>query len=208
MFGPQRSLFARLLPWVVAIVILALFGGASLWVRQQEGQRRQESTRADAAEVELAIVRATLTAVVQAQATSQASAVALASQPGPSLERALGLVFAAYQEPTQARLLALNDAFAPAARAVFQTQAEHLISSGRHLGGDSTFQVEVLTTEPRGERADVRTRERWLYDERDPANQRQRCLIEEGEQTYTLRRMPAGWIVEDVQLGISRRSEC
>jgi hypothetical protein len=55
----------------------------------------------------------------------------------------------------------------------------------------------------------IRTRERWTYDEVDEQNRPSRCVREESEQTYTLRQVPAGWLVDDVTLsGPSRRTDC
>jgi hypothetical protein len=63
---------------------------------------------------------------------------------------------------------------------------------------------------PQGaDRVQIQTREQWVYDEVDAQNRRSRCVREETEQTYTLRRAPAGWIVADIALsGAGRRSDC
>jgi hypothetical protein len=201
-----------LLSWLIALLVLVGFGGAALWGRQQT-VRANEAERQLATQVQqTTALSLTLTAVVQAQATAQATAAARSNEPSIALERALGLVFAAYQEPTEGRLRAVNDAFSQTARSmVFQSEAEHLISSGRKLGGSSDWRIlDAQVGEIRDDRVDVRTRELWIYDEVDAAGTRQRCLREESEQTYTLRRTAVGWLVEDVILGPSpsRRSEC
>jgi hypothetical protein len=58
------------------------------------------------------------------------------------------------------------------------------------------------------DRVEIHTTERWLYDERDAADQRQRCFIEDSDQNYVLTRQNQDWIVDEVQLGSTRRSEC
>ena len=201
-----------LLTWLIALLLLAGFGGAAVWGRQQT-DRASEAERRLADQVQQnASLSLTLTAVVQAQATALATAAARTNEPGTALERALGLVFAAYQEPTEGRLRAVNDAFSQAARSMaFQSEAEHLISSGRRLGGSSDWRIlDMQVGEIREGRVTIRTRELWIYDEVDAAGNRQRCLREESEQTYTLRQTAGGWLVEDVTLGPSpvRRSDC
>ena len=43
----------------------------------------------------------------------------------------------------------------------------------------------------------------------DEQNRRSRCVKEESEQTYTLKRMPSGWLVDSVALsGTTRRTDC
>ncbi len=207
--GAQPGPLQRALPWLVAVGVFLLLASATVWVRQQEAARRVAEARAETAEAELAVARASLTALTQAQALASATAVAQASDPTQALRRALDLLFAAYQEPTEARLSALNAVFSPAARAIVQPEAEYLISGGRRLAGQSRYSLTVLGTTPGGpDRVDVRTREEWVYDERDQADRPARCVREEGEQTYTLRRTADGWFVEAIELGTARRSDC
>ena len=54
----------------------------------------------------------------------------------------------------------------------------------------------------------VHTIERWLYDERDAADNRMRCFTEDSDQNYVLKRQGQDWIVDEVQLGGSRRTNC
>ena len=56
--------------------------------------------------------------------------------------------------------------------------------------------------------AQVRTTERWLYDERDASDRRLRCFTEDSDQTYVLVRQGQDWIVDEVQLGSTRRTDC
>jgi hypothetical protein len=157
----------------------------------------------------LAVAEASLTAIVRAQAEASATAQARTSEPAAALERALGLVLATYQDPSEARLRGLADAFSPAALAVFRPEADRLLAMDLRLGGDSRYDLQVLSSAPQGaDRAEVRTRERWTYDERDASGRRARCLHEEGEQTYTLRRTGGGWLVDEVQVASSQRTEC
>lgn len=205
---PRRAL-PPFVPWLIGAAVLLMLAAGTLWLRQQDTERRVLTARLDVAEVELARAQASLTAVVRAQAVASATAVARAGEPSAILERALALVFEAYRDPTEGRLRALTDAFSPAALSVFQTEAEHLVSSGRKLAGQSMYTVEVLSAAPKGDTgAEVRTRERWVYDEFDAAGKRARCVQEEGEQTYTLMKTGLSWRVDDVQLGPSRRTDC
>jgi hypothetical protein len=155
------------------------------------------------------VLQASLTAVVRAQAAS-ATALAQASQPETALRNALNLVLQAYREPTEAHLTALQAAFDPPALNIERPEAEHLISAGTHLGGQSGYQMQVTSTTPQGaDRTQIETREQWIYDEVDAQDRRARCVHEETEQTYTLRRTPSGWIVADITLsGAGRRSDC
>jgi hypothetical protein len=56
--------------------------------------------------------------------------------------------------------------------------------------------------------AEVHTTERWLYDERDDSDNRQRCFIEDSDQNYVLKRQDQDWIVDQVTLGGTKRSDC
>lgn len=209
----QRSWVRGLLPWLVGAAVIMLLGWATLWSRQQEQARRTAETRAEVAEAQLAVAQASLTALTRVQAVASATAAAIArgGEPGPALERALSLVFAVYQEPTQPRQRALAEAMSPEAIQVFRPQIERLSKQALHLAGESSYKVEILSVGPAsGDRAEVRTREVWVYDELDPAEKRVRCLREQSEQTYTLRRVAStgGWLVESVELGASQRSDC
>lgn len=215
--GGERRPTGRLLPWIAAAAVLMLLLGATLWIRQQEGARRSAETRAEQAEAQLRLAEASITAIVRVQAiasaTAAAEAAARGSDPGPAVERALALVLAIFQDPTPARQRALADAFSPTAAAVFRSEIDRLTQSSLRLGGQSAFTVDVLDTTAAGaDRATVRTRERWIYDERDASGQRVRCVTEQGELTYTVRRAPAagsaGWIVDAIEIGPSQRGEC
>jgi hypothetical protein len=204
--GPLR----RLVPWLVALGLLAVVAGLSVWARQQDAARRLAEGRADAAEARLVLAEATLTAFAHTNAAATATAIAETNPPDLALRRALDLVFEAYKDPNEGKLRALTDAFSPDALSFERTEAEHLISGGLHLAGGTPYDVVVLATTPHGpDGADVRTRETWTYDEVDAHNRRVRCVREESEQTYTLRRIAAGWLIEDVQLsGTTKRTDC
>ena len=49
---------------------------------------------------------------------------------------------------------------------------------------------------------------RWVYDERDANDVRQRCIREESEQVYTVVQAGQRWQVEAVQLVSVNRSGC
>ncbi len=206
----QPSLLQRVLPWIVAIGVFTALTLTVLWGRQQESQRRIEEARADAAEAELVSAQASLTTLRTAVAVASASAVAKANDPTQALKRALDLVLAAYQDPSEPKIRALTSAgFSDSARSVFQTELEHLVSGAKHLGSKSGYTFEVTATEPNGtEEVRVRTHEQWTYDERDQADRPSRCVREDSDQTYTMRRTATDWIVQNVDLGASRRSDC
>jgi hypothetical protein len=199
-----------MVPWLVALGLLAVIAGVTLWARQQDAARRLAEGRAEAAEAQLAVAQASLAAIARTSAAATATAFAESNQPEAALRRALDLVFEAYKEPSDGRLKALTDAFGPDAMSFERTEAEHLISGGMHLMGNTPYDMVVLSsTSTTADQTDIRTRETWTYDEVDAQNRRIRCVREESEQTYTLRRVAAGWLVQDVQLsGTTRRSDC
>ncbi len=204
--GPLR----RSLPWLVALGLLAVVLGLTVWARQQDTARRLAENRADLAEARLAIAEASLTATARSSAAATATAQAQASLPETALRRALDLVFEAYKDPTEAKLRALSDAFSPDALSFERREAEHLISGGLHLAGATPYELNVLSSTPKSsEESEIRTREVWTYDEVDSQGRRTRCFREESEQTYVVRRLPAGWLIQDVQLsGTTRRTDC
>ena len=56
---------------------------------------------------------------------------------------------------------------------------------------------------------DITTHEIWTYDEVDGQERHVRCVREESDQSYTLRKIAAGWRVEDVALqGNPKRTDC
>jgi hypothetical protein len=204
--GPLR----RLVPWLVALGLLAVVAGLSLWARQQDAARRLAENRAETAEARLAVAEASLTAIARTSAAATATAQAETNQPEMALRRALDLVFEAYKDPNEGKLRALSDAFSPDALSFERTEAEHLISGGLHLAGGTPYDMQVLATTPHSpDESEIRTRETWTYDEVDAQNRRIRCVREESEQTYTVRRIAAGWLIQDVQLsGTTKRTDC
>src|SRR5262245_9461593 len=105
--GGEPGAMRRLIPWFVALGLLAVIVGLTFWARQQEAARRLADGRADAAEARLAAAEASLTAVARNSAVATATAVAGSNQPEAALRRALDLVFEAYKDPTEGRLRAL-----------------------------------------------------------------------------------------------------
>ena len=201
----------RFMPWLVALGMLAVVVGLAVWARQQDAARRLAEGRADAAEARLAIAEASLTAVARSSAAAAATAIAVTNPPENALRRALDLVFEAYKDPTDGKLRALSEAFSPEAlRASSSLEAEHLISGGLHLAGGTPYAVEILSTTARSpDESEIKTRETWTYDEVDAANRRVRCVREESDQTYVLRRVAGGWLIQEVQLtGTTRRTDC
>jgi hypothetical protein len=199
---------AGAVPWWVALLAVLLLALTIIWANQHEAALRAAETRADQAEARAATAEALVTTQAQAQAAT-ATALARATSPEAAVEHSLGLLLAAEREPSPERLRALSDAFGPAALAVVRPEVEHLLSGGLHLGGSSDYELTVLTTETPGpDQADVRTRERWTYDERAADDRRARCLVETSEQTYALQRVGTAWQVTDVELASSSRMEC
>ncbi len=155
---------------------------------------------------------ASLTAIAQqrvVEAAATATTVARVNEPQRALERNLGRLFGVFQDPTGAGYAQMSDLFSPAALQTLRPEADYLRSTGRHLGGASTFNVNASPPEqPAQDRAQVHTIERWLYDERDDADRRLRCFIEDSDQTYVLVLNGPNWIVDEVQLGATHRSDC
>jgi hypothetical protein len=208
--GESRRPWRRLVPWLLALLVLVGAVTLSIWVRQQDLARRAAEARADAAEARVVQAEASLTAISRVIAAATATAAAEANQPETALRRALDLVFEAYKEPNEGRLRALTAAFSPEALSFERGEAEHLISAGTHLAGATPYEMQVLSTvSPSPDQAQIRTHEIWVYDEVDDQGRKSRCLREEGEQTYTLRRVSGGWLVDSVQLsGSTRRTDC
>jgi len=179
-----------------------------VWANQREYTLEASEARASHAEARAATAEAIV--VVQAQTQSAtATALAYANSPVATVDRSLSLVLAAEREPTEQSLKALNDTFRPAALAFIRPEVEHLLSGGLHLGGASGYELSVLASaNPNPDQVQVRTRERWTYDERGANDQRARCLVESSEQTYTLQRAGAEWQVAEIELGTSSRTDC
>jgi hypothetical protein len=208
--GVEPSPLRRLFPLIVVLLVLGTVAGIVLWARQQDSARRLAEDRADIAETELVAAQASLTAIGRISAAATATAAVEANEPEMALRRSLDLVFEAYKDPSEGRLKALTDAFSSDALAFERTEAEHLLSGGLHLAGGTPYQMDVLTTSP-GESGDVdiTTHEVWTYDEVDVQQRNVRCVREESQQSYTLRKIAAGWRVEGVTLqGSPKRTDC
>ena len=166
------------MPIWIALFALAALVALVLWANQRDAALHASETRANQAEARAA----TAEAIVTVQAGSQAAtstALAYVNSPEAAVDRGLSLVLEAEREPTEDRLRALNDAFAPAALVVLRPEVEHLLSGGLHLGGDSGYEITVAgTVRPTPDQAQVRTHERWTYDERNAADERMRCIVE------------------------------
>src|SRR5262249_32496981 len=120
------------------------------------------------------------------------------------------LVFEAYKDPNEGKLKALTDAFSSDALSFERTEAEHLISGGLHLAGAKPYQLDVLSSAP-GPTGDalIATHETWTYDEGAGQARPVRCLREDRDKSSTLRRIAAGWRIEDVSLtGTPHRTDC
>ena len=166
--------------------------------------------RADAAETQLAVAQASLTAIARTSAAATATALAESNLPEAALGRALDLVFEAYKDPTDGKLRALSDAFSPDALSFERTEAEHLLSGGLHLAGSTRYEMTVLSSAPKNaDESEIATHEVWTYDEVDAQNRSTRCLREESDQTYTLRRVGANFLIQSVlPSGTTKRSQC
>jgi hypothetical protein len=216
MRGFRRRLIALLVPLAIVGVLAA---AGVLWVDQQSARARLAESelepalaRAEAAEARAARAEASLTAIAQnrlVEVASTATAVSQASEPQRALERILGRLFGVFQDPVGSGYDQLSDVFAPDALQTMRPEADYLRGTGRHLGGASTFNVDASAPQQIApDRAQVHTNERWLYDERDDADQRQRCFIEDSDQTYVLVLRGQLWTVDEIQLGDTHRSDC
>ncbi len=212
----RRLLLAVLVPLAI-LEVLAAAGNS--WLEQQsarariaEAQLGPAIARADVAETRAARAEASLTTIgVQraAEVSATATSVAAVNEPQRDLERALGRLFTAFQDPTGSDVDQLAQVFSPAALQIVRAEVDYLRANGRHLGGASTFSVDAGPVQQVStERSQVHTNERWLYDERDDADQRTRCFVEESDQTYILRRSGQMWTIDEVQLGGTRRMDC
>lgn len=208
--GAEPSPLRRWIAWFVALGMLAVVVGLTFYARQQDAARRLAEGRADAAETQLAVAQASLTAIARTSAAATATAAAESNQPEAALRRALALVFEAYKDPTDGKLRALSDAFSPDALSFERTEAEHLLSGGLHLAGSTPPEVTVLSTTPKNaDETEIATHEVWTYDEVDAQNRKTRCIREESDQTYTLHRVGANFLIQTVSLsGGTRRSDC
>lgn len=193
--------------WITLIALLVLVA-VVLWANQREQVLQASEERAGQAESRAATAEAVVTAQAQIQAAT-ATALAYTNSPAAAVSRSLSVVLAAEKEPTDQRLRALNDTFGPAALSVVRPEVEHLLSGGLHLGGDSSYDLSIVTTTAQGpDEAQVQTHEVWTYDERGSDDHRARCLIETSEQTYILQKPGTDWQVADIQLGTTSRADC
>lgn len=216
----MRRFRRRLLALLVPLAVLAVLVSAGvLFVDQQSARARLAEAelqpalaRADAAEARAARAEASLTAIAQARqadAAATATVVAQVDEPKRALERILGRLFTVFQEPIGPGYDQLSQVFSESALQTERPEADYLRSTGRHLGGASTFSVDASAPQQlAADRAQIHTSERWLYDERDDDDARQRCFVEVSEQTYILVLKAQTWTVDEVQLGGSRRSDC
>lgn len=210
----------RLLALLVPLTTVAVLGAAAvLWLDQQSARARLAEAelqpalaRAEAAEARAGRAEAALTAIAEqrlAEVAATATAVSTANEPQRALERILGRLYGVFQDPAGAGYDQLGDYFSQEALQTVRPEADYLRATGRHLGGASTFEVNASApTQISPDRAQVHTMERWLYDERDESDRRDRCFIEDSDQTYTLRLNGTTWVVDEVQLGGTRRSDC
>jgi hypothetical protein len=199
---------AGALPWWIALVAVLLLAGVVVWANQREAALRASEARSSQAEARAAAAETLLNVQSQAQAAT-ATALAHASSPAAAVDRGLSVLLAAERDPTEGRLRALGDTFGPAALAVVRPEVEHLLSGGLHLSTSSAYELTILATiMPAADQAEVRSRERWTYDERRADDQRARCLVETSDQTYSLQRVGSDWQIADIRLATSNRMDC
>jgi len=217
----MRAFRRRLIALLVPLAVLAVLAAAAvLWMDQQSARARLAESelqpalaRANEAEARAARAEASLTAIAQnhlVEISATATAVAQANEPQRALERILGRLFGVFQDPTGAGYDQLSDVFSPDALQTERPEADYLRGTGRHLGGASTFDVDASAPQMvDSNHAQVHTTEHWLYDERDDdSDQRQRCFVEDSDQTYGLVLSGQQWTVESIQLGSTQRSDC
>ncbi len=212
----RRLLLAVLVPLALLSVLVA---AGIMWADQQSARARLAEAelapaiaRADAAEARATRAEASLTAIAvqhAADVSATATSVAQGNEPQRALERDLGRLFAVFQDPTGAGYDRLSDIFSPDALQFVRPEADYLRSNGLHLGGASTFTFDVSAPQPVSEdTVHLHSTEHWLYDERDDADQRVRCFVEDSDQTYTLAQRNQTWIVDVIDLAGTHRSDC
>lgn len=208
--GVEPSPLRRVFPLFLILILLGATVGVVVWARQQQAARAVAEDRATIAETRLVAAEASLTAIARVSAAATATASAASNEPELALRRSLDLVFEAYKDPSEGKLKALTDAFSTDALSFERTEAEHLISGGLHLEGSTPYKLTVLSSTPGGGGDTViGTHEVWTYDEVDGQQRHVRCVREESDQAYTLRRIAAGWRVEDITLsGTPHRADC
>jgi hypothetical protein len=212
----RRRLLGLLVPLAVIAVLVA---AGIMWADQQSARARLAEAelqpaldRAATAETRAVRAEASLTTIAVNQiavAAATATAVSAAAEPQRALERILGRLFAVYQEPTGPGYDQLSNVFSQDALQIVRPEADYLRASGRHLGGASTFNVDASAPQRVDQgRVQVHTNERWIYDEHDDADARQRCFVDDSDQTYTMVLNGQNWIVDGIQLGTTKRSDC
>jgi len=202
------AITGTLFPVWVALAALTLLVAMVIWSNQRELVLQASEVRASQAESRAATAESVVTVQARTQSAT-ATAFAYSTSPEAVVDRGLNLVLAAGRDPSDTRLRAVNDVFAPAALAILRPELEHLLSGGLHLGGNSAYEVMVVSTEAGDpDEANVRTRERWMYDERNEADQRARCLVEISEQIYTLHKAAPDWRVVEIELLSASRADC
>lgn len=219
--APKSSLLQRAYPWFVTVVIIGIsvsLAGATLWARREQADLavsqadtaslRGQLVQAQGSLTAFSQAQADASATAQAQADATATAQAEANDPTVALQQALQLVFATYQDPSNANVQAVGNAFAPSALGFEDQEAQHLASTQTHLGGQSAFTMNVLHTTPTDNGAAVETAEHWEYDEVDASDTRVRCVAEDSQQTYAMQHAETGWIVESVSLESDTRTDC
>jgi hypothetical protein len=208
--GVEPSPLRRVFPLILLLILLGAIVGVVVWARQQQAARLVAEDRATIAETRLVAAEASLTAIARVSAAATATASAASNEPELALRRSLDLVFEAYKDPSEGKLKALTDAFSTDALSFERTEAEHLISGGLHLQGSTPYELTVLSSAPVADGDTlINTHEVWTYDEVDGQERKVRCFREESDQAYTLRRIAAGWRVEDITLsGTPHRTDC
>jgi hypothetical protein len=212
----RRRLLALLLPLAVLAVLAA---AGTLWLDQQsarvrlaEAELQPALARAAAAEARAARAEASLTAIARqrvVEAAATATVVAQANEPQRALENILGRLSGVFQDPAGSGYDRLTEVFSPDALQTMRPEADYLRARGLHLGGASTFHVEASAPQRvTPDQSRVHTVEQWVYDERDSADRRQRCFIEDSDQTYVLKMSSQTWIVDAIDLGTTHRQDC
>ena len=87
MVGAEPNPLRRYMAWLVALGMLAVVVGLTVYARQQDSARRVAEGRADAAETQLAGAQASLTAIARTSAAATATALAESNLPEAALRR-------------------------------------------------------------------------------------------------------------------------
>jgi hypothetical protein len=157
--------------------------------------------RAAAAESALGTATTQAATAIAALATSTAAPRARVDEARAAVEQILATTLEAYRDPSPERVAAVTQLYAPQPLSEITPEIDRLRSQGLHLGGRSGYQLEIPSADTLGEdRALVRTRELWTYDELNAQDETVRCVQETYTASYLMQRQQDTWRIEELRL--------